>query len=124
MHLPEGAQRIRMWVRLMSIEKETRKAIRWMTWWRGVTAFFGIFEDLFKALSNVVRVFEEFFAQLAKSTYALEMEHARKYFALTGLDPARADGDEDRYREVRIAAGAEKREDDEIELDGLDGEEL
>jgi hypothetical protein len=102
----------------MSVERETRKAIRWMTWWRCVTAFFGIFEDLFKALSNVVRVFEEFFAQLAKSTYALEMEHARKYFALTGLDPARADGDEDRYREVRIAAGAEKRiEDDDIDLE-------
>jgi hypothetical protein len=104
----------------MSIERETRKAIRWMTFWRGVTAFLGLFEDVLKALANMVRAVENFFAELARGTYALEMEHTRKYFALTGLDPARADGDEDRYREVRIAAGAEERIEDNFEPDELE----
>ena len=95
-----------------SIEKQTRKAIRWMSFWRGVTAVLGGFEDVFQALGNLVLAGRNFFAELGRSTYGLEQEHARRYFALTGLDPARADGDDGRYREIRIAAGAEVREDD------------
>lgn len=93
----------------MSVEKETRRALRWMGFWRIVVSGISVFEDLFGVLSNLMLVGREFFRQLSKTAYTFEQEHARRYFALTGLDPARADGDEERYQEIRITAGVEER---------------
>ena len=93
-----------------------------MTFWRSVTALLAIGEDVFNALARILNAFGAFFQQLSKAAFALEQEHARKYFALTGLDPARADGDDERYMEVRITAGAEERPawDDHDERDADD----
>lgn len=108
--LPESGLRV-------SVEKETRRALRWMSWWRVVTACLGLIEDLIRAVENLVQSVRNFFAELAKAAYGHEQDHARRYYALTGLDPARADGDEDRYREIRIAAGDERRIEDDPDFD-------
>lgn len=104
----------------MSIERETRRSIRWMTLWRFVTAFFTFWEDAWQGLARIPNGIAHFSAECSKACYALEQEHARRYFALTQLDPARADGDDERYREIRIAAGAEEREEDEGLMGDLD----
>jgi len=94
----------------VSIENETRKALRRLSFWRIVTAFFSLWEDCWQGLSRLPMAIASLASECSKAAYALEQEHARRYFALTQLDPARADGDDDRYREIRIAAGAEERE--------------
>lgn len=105
-------------LRNMSIEKETKRSIRWMTFWRVATAVSAVPEDAFDVLAQGMYVGKNIFRELSKALYGLEQEHARRYYALTGLDPARADGDESRYQEIRIAAGDEKRPDfDEDEDD-------
>lgn len=106
----------------MSIERETKRALRWLTFWRIVTAALGIFEDVFGVLARLAEVGKQFFRELSKASFAIENEHARRYYSLTGLDPARADGDESRYQEIRIVAGDEKRPEDADLFDGEDSD--
>lgn len=94
----------------MSIERETKRALRRLTLWRITTAFFSLWEDVWQGVARLPHAIASLASECSKASYALEQEHARRYFALTQLDPARADGDDDRYREIRIAAGAEERE--------------
>lgn len=91
------------------IERETKRALRGMSYWRVVTATLGMFEDLIQALVSAVSAVHKGVSELARVAYMHECEHARRYIALTGLDPARADGDDGRYQEVRIAVGSEDR---------------
>lgn len=93
-----------------SVERQTSLALRRLTLWRLATAFFSFWEDAWQGLSRLPLAVASAAAECSKATYSLEQEHARRYFALTQLDPARADGDDDRYREIRIAAGVEERE--------------
>lgn len=102
----------------MSVERQTRRSLRWMFLWRLITAFFTLWEEVWVAIGRLPICIASAAGEISKASYAMEQEHARRYFALTQLDPARADGDDDRYREVRIAAGAEEREKEDEDLLG------
>ena len=101
----------------MSIERQVRMSLWRLSAWRLVVTLIELPEALFRALATLVHVAETFFSKLSIVAFQMELDAARKYFALTGLDLAKANGDDDRYRAVRIAAGVEEEEEYDAEED-------
>lgn len=74
----------------MSVEKEVRKARRAMIWWRITGDVIGFPKDIFKALAK-------FFNAVERSIFYYELDAARRYRALTGVDLSIGLGEGGRY---------------------------
>ena len=64
-------------------------------------------------LTSPFAILSAMLCDLSDVVFASELDAARQYYALTGFDTAQANGDPDRYRQVRIAAGDETWPDEE-----------
>lgn len=93
-----------------SIERQTRRALRRVVLWKTIGNLLMWPERLFSGLATILKDVGRIFDDLSAAVFNLEQDAARRYFALTQLDLARAIGDDDRYREIRVAAGAEEPE--------------
>lgn len=92
----------------MNVERQVRRA-RWlMAFWRVVVSVLEVPERVIRAVVTLLHAFADFFAALARIAFTMELDAARRYYALTGLDLAAANGEDDRYRMIRIVAGDEE----------------
>lgn len=98
---------------MSGIEGMSGKAMRRLVAYRVAGAGAELVSELFKSMAKVPGALSDFSAEVGSSIFSLEVEEARRYYTLTGMDPAKCDGDDVRYREVRVLAG------DEEELESL-----
>jgi hypothetical protein len=82
----------------MSVEKETRKALRRAVWWRLLGDGLGLFvrRPLF-ILSAAFQMLGAGIVDLERAIMYYEIDAARRYKSLTGLDLAYGAGDAARY---------------------------
>jgi hypothetical protein len=95
----------------LSVEKLGKRALRRMLFWRMVGELFTIpqilfytISQIFTMLGNIVMVIAGFFNGLRNwframemAVFYLELDAARKYKLITGMDLAAASGDPTRY---------------------------
>lgn len=94
----------------MSVEKQVKRAVRRMFFWRLVGDLVSLPRMLFYSVSK-------FFTNVENAVFAMEIDAARQYYGLTTLDLGRAAGDPDRYRGVRNLFEPPVEGEEEIELD-------
>lgn len=81
----------------MSVEKQARKALRRMFLWRVVGELFVLPRLLCQALQALVVGLAQWFRHLEMAVFILELDAARRYKLLTGLDMGTASGEPGRY---------------------------
>lgn len=77
----------------MSAEKLARRTLRSVALWRFVA-------ELLAAPRRVLQAVVEILDRLENSVFYFELDAARRYHDLTGIDIAKAAGDEHRYAEM------------------------
>ena len=86
----------------MSAERLTRRTLRSLTFWRVTGALVGVPRRLAAAVTD-------FMYDLELAVFYRELDAARRYRMLTGVDLGVAAGEPDRYRGVRRARSAPSR---------------
>lgn len=103
----------------MSIEKQVRRELRRAAFWRIVVAILVLPEALLKGVAQLVIRFAELFDSMSDAAFYFELEAARRYRALTGIDLGLAtEGSYSRYagtdpKALETAARDEFGEDDD-----------
>lgn len=92
------------------MQREASASLRAVALWRVAFALATLVVDLAAVPLTFFGAFHSFAEELQAVCFVFEASHARRYYALTGFDPARAAGDENRYREARVLAGEESRD--------------
>ncbi len=98
------------------VEKEVRRARRSLIWWR-------LLGDVIGLPKMLLRVLAQWVANVESTVFIMEIDAARRYKALTGVDPGIATGDTDRYagtdreynEKVRLSKLAEVSDDEDDE---------
>lgn len=85
----------------MSVEREARKALRRMLFWRLVGECFILPQVLLSGLQALVGGIGRWFKNLELAFFTMELDAARRYQLLTNLDLGRAMGDGGRYAGLR-----------------------
>lgn len=81
----------------MSIEKQARKALRRVVFWRIVGGVVRLPHALLRALASLLNAVGDLFGEVQDAVMYFELDAARRYQLLTGTDLALASGDESRY---------------------------
>jgi len=100
----------------MNVEKEVRRTVRRMVFWRVVCHLLHVPGGVLNAAQGLLEVFITFFNRLSDTAFYFELEAARRYRLLTGLDLGVAAGYPARYTgltETAVAEAEERVNDDE-----------
>lgn len=88
----------------MSVEKQARRALRRMVFWRLVSDVAEIPYDVCKAIAGLFDVIASFSNKVSLSFFYFELDAAREYRLLTGVDMGVATDNEQRYIGTRPGA--------------------
>lgn len=88
----------------MSVEKQARRALRRVVFWRIVLNFADLPRDLFRAAAAFFGAFADFFDDVSTALFYFELDAAREYRLLSGFDLGVAVGNEERYMGTRPGA--------------------
>lgn len=81
----------------MSVERETRKALRRVIFWRITGAVISLPQALVRAVVALFNHIGDTLDEFEGAIFFLELDAARRYQLLTGLDLAMAAGEDSRY---------------------------
>ncbi len=84
----------------MSIERETKRALRGVVFWRIVGDGLGIIPKTFAVIAVFFNQLASWARNIEQAIFYMELDSARKYRALTGTDLALAQGDPTRYASI------------------------
>lgn len=80
-----------------SIEKQARRALRRMIFYRVLGELMSLPQVIIQPLRGFFKLLGDFFRQMELAIFQLELDAARRYKLLTGLDLPTAAGDPGRY---------------------------
>jgi len=80
-----------------SIEKQTRRALRRVVFYRILGDCFALPQFILKALVALIAGISRFFNRIEITIFCLEQDAARRYSLLSGLDLGTATGEPGRY---------------------------
>lgn len=81
----------------MSVEQESRKALRRLMFYRLLGECFSLPQFLLKAVVHLFMGIGTWFNRIELAIFAMEQDAARRYMLLTGLDLGTATGEPGRY---------------------------
>lgn len=81
----------------MSVERQARRALRRMIFWRCVLNLLDLPRDLFRVASSFFAAFADLFDDVSRACFYFELDAARRYRLLTGVDMGVASGTDERY---------------------------
>lgn len=84
-------------MRSPSVEKQARKALRRLTFYRLLGELIALPQVICKAVISILMSFGRWFNRIELAIFALEQDAARRYILLTGLDLGTATGEPGRY---------------------------